>query len=91
MITVIVSNQQCTLRYITMSQALYMQISRLRSTRQFFAIIDKQPPTLILVFCDTSANLMSAAMDYNVHIFLLSSINVPKILSILDFESFVSI
>ncbi len=51
-----------------MSQALYLQISSLGTTRQLFTIIDKQMPAMMFVFCNTTTYLVGATMDFDVHL-----------------------
>lgn len=65
MVTMIVRDEQCTLREVTLCQPLDIQGFCVFGTRQMFAIVDKQPPALVLIFCDTAPNLVCATMDGN--------------------------
>ena len=69
-VAMIVCNQQRTFRQIAMSQTLNLQLTCLWTTWQFFAIIDKQPPTIKLVLCDATTYLVCATMDCNFHCLL---------------------
>ena len=63
MVSMIVGNEQGTLRQVTLCQPFYLQRPRLLRARQLLAIIHEQPPSVLRIFGHASANLIRAAMN----------------------------
>lgn len=67
-VAMIVGNQQCALADVSISQSVnFKLLFRNRRAWQLFAIIDKQPPAIVLVFSDAAAYLVCTAMDGDSH------------------------
>ena len=63
MVSVIMSDEQGAFGEVSVRQSLYLQVSRLRASGKFLAVIDEQVPAVVLIFRNTTAYLFCAAMD----------------------------